>query len=747
MLRAIFEKIIKGEQLTDAEQIYLLLWAEKAMVLQPPPAQNITVVEQHIAPLEEMVFRVVDNYIRGRLSINNLGEISDQLGLVLAGEFRSGNDKAPGDGFSGVRIGYPPFAYDSEDWNIAGLNSDVLQFGLRASDGKAIAGGGAVILDAEGVTLPDSGDAFTLTTYNEASDTTSRTHFSLLNDSPHITTYELSSTTSRISNGDFETGDLTNWTETDPSGGISVQQVDGSYVAVFDNVTYSTHNITQNLSSAAAFGVVVTFRAKASSGFMALGITCGGATRGAYLYPEWRTYHIKFTGSTSDIKIQIGSTGIGYIDDIVVEPIDGNNQYGTITLDGASVIKYGLTVNQEGKTGNGTYFEVVGASSRKLIHAYTTANRVGINLPSGLPTANATLDVRGTVIINDDGEDADTRIEGDTDPDLIHTDASTDRVGIGIAAPTEKLDVVGNIKASGTVTGSNTTDEYLQDTVGAMVTGNTETGIAVTYDDAGGKLNFDAQTAGDARYAPIAKGVTNGDTHDHNGGDGAQINHTTLSNIGTYTHAQLDDIDNTGWLLRSETWTRTGDHTFTVSGDLTTTFRKGTKIRYKDGGAYEYGVVGSSSHAAGTTTVNLIPTTDYAMAAATITDKYISYIENPEGYPHIFAYTPTITASSGTYTTVSATGQFTVIGREITCSVIITITNNGTAAGSTYATLPVTALSGTYYLFGTEYQTTGNAGYGRISAADLTKMRIFKMDGTYLGGTGYIIAVSGKYFI
>jgi hypothetical protein len=47
------------------------------------------------------------------------------------------------------------------------------------------------------------------------------------------------------------------------------------------------------------------------------------------------------------------------------------------------------------------------------------------------------------------------------------------------------------------------TDEMAQDAVGAMVTGNTETGIAVTYDDAAGKLNFDAQTAGDARYAQI----------------------------------------------------------------------------------------------------------------------------------------------------------------------------------------------------------------------------------------------------
>jgi hypothetical protein len=41
-------------------------------------------------------------------------------------------------------------------------------------------------------------------------------------------------------------------------------------------------------------------------------------------------------------------------------------------------------------------------------------------------------------------------------------------------------------------------------------------------------------------FAPIANGVTNGNSHDHNGGDGAQISHTNLSNIGTNTHAQID---------------------------------------------------------------------------------------------------------------------------------------------------------------------------------------------------------------
>lgn len=41
-------------------------------------------------------------------------------------------------------------------------------------------------------------------------------------------------------------------------------------------------------------------------------------------------------------------------------------------------------------------------------------------------------------------------------------------------------------------------------------------------------------------YAAAASGVTNGNTHDHSGGDGAQIAHGNLSGIGSNTHATLD---------------------------------------------------------------------------------------------------------------------------------------------------------------------------------------------------------------
>lgn len=45
-------------------------------------------------------------------------------------------------------------------------------------------------------------------------------------------------------------------------------------------------------------------------------------------------------------------------------------------------------------------------------------------------------------------------------------------------------------------------------------------------------------TRGDLRYAPIAEGVTNGDSHDHSGGDGAQIDHGGLAGLADDDHAQ-----------------------------------------------------------------------------------------------------------------------------------------------------------------------------------------------------------------
>lgn len=70
----------------------------------------------------------------------------------------------------------------------------------------------------------------------------------------------------------------------------------------------------------------------------------------------------------------------------------------------------------------------------------------------------------GANVFNDAGADVDQRIEGDTDANLVFVDASTDRVGVGTATPTAKLQVNGSFALAAPVT---VTTDY---TVAAGVT-------------------------------------------------------------------------------------------------------------------------------------------------------------------------------------------------------------------------------------------------------------------------------------
>lgn len=60
------------------------------------------------------------------------------------------------------------------------------------------------------------------------------------------------------------------------------------------------------------------------------------------------------------------------------------------------------------------------------------------------------------------------------------------------------------------------------------------------------KLNADfLDSLSSADFALTAKGVTNGDSHDHAGGDGAQISHTGLANLNSSGYTHLTSIAHT----------------------------------------------------------------------------------------------------------------------------------------------------------------------------------------------------------
>jgi hypothetical protein len=84
------------------------------------------------------------------------------------------------------------------------------------------------------------------------------------------------------------------------------------------------------------------------------------------------------------------------------------------------------------------------------------------------------------------------------DANLTNIEAAITDIAVEATADLVGAMVTGNTETGITVTyqdADNTLDfevsaEYIADTVGAMVTGNTETGIAVTYDDADNTLDF-----------------------------------------------------------------------------------------------------------------------------------------------------------------------------------------------------------------------------------------------------------------
>jgi hypothetical protein len=81
---------------------------------------------------------------RQQQDVGQLSELSSDMGLQTAGEFRAGNGVEPGEGFSGVRM--------TAD-GVSGYDNDVLQSQMSATDGKITAGAGDVTIDADGIEI------------------------------------------------------------------------------------------------------------------------------------------------------------------------------------------------------------------------------------------------------------------------------------------------------------------------------------------------------------------------------------------------------------------------------------------------------------------------------------------------------------------------------------------------------------------------------------------------------------------
>ena len=165
---------------------------------------------------------------------------------------------------------------------------------------------------------------------------------------------------------------------------------------------------------------------------------------------------------------------------------------------------------------------------------------------------------------------------------------------------------------------------------------------------------------------------------------------------------QIDTNLRDGWTAANESWAYASASTITVPSGAASKYQKGDRLRWKQGGAYKYGVIVTVADTLLTIAVN----TDYTVADSAITDNYYSHQANPIGYPGWFAYTPTLTSNSAwtNAPTVGSNSSFCING--ITLTVRIDFTFNANSGGSSWvlATLPVNAVK------------TGFGGYGFSNA-------------------------------
>jgi hypothetical protein len=162
--------------------------------------------------------------------------------------------------------------------------------------------------------------------------------------------------------------------------------------------------------------------------------------------------------------------------------------------------------------------------------------------------------------VNEQGANLDLRVEGDTDTNLLFTDASTDRVGIGTSSPSYKLDVVGT---------GNFSQNLLVNGTGVSLSGHTHSSSQIT--------NFNSSVSGLLPVKDIIAGTgisisSNNGSYTINSTSttvtGYEILTTTKDTFNVtpnYLVGNLSVYYNGFKLLNGEDYTATNGSTFTLS--------------------------------------------------------------------------------------------------------------------------------------------------------------------------------------
>jgi polygalacturonase len=201
------------------------------------------------------------------------------------------------------------------------------------------------------------------------------------------------------------------------------------------------------------------------------------------------------------------------------------------------------TMHAEATTGTAGFLSA--SDKTKLDGVASSAAALGSSDPADI-SDDTPDDGSATVAAKEDHVHA----HGERGGGTLHDEATTSVAGFLSASDKTKLDGVssGAVSDHGALSGLSDDDhtQYIKHDLATaaddfLVASGIGVFIKKTLAEVKSILGLgSAAYTASSDYAPAAQGVTGGDSHDHNGGDGAQIDHVNLANKGTNTHSTID---------------------------------------------------------------------------------------------------------------------------------------------------------------------------------------------------------------
>ena len=231
-------------------------------------------------------------------------------------------------------------------------------------------------------------------------------------------------------------------------------------------------------------------------------------------------------------------------------PGDQSNEWGTTLNNNFDTIDTKLAIKDEDNMASDSASHL---ATQQSIKAYVDANALSLIDEDDMSTDSATRppsqqSVKAYVDAQVDTEDTiselnDTNISSLAAGQLLlyhNTNGNWTNATLTAGSNVSITNADGSVTIASTDTNTQLTEEQVEDFVGGMVSGNTETGISVTYQDADGTLDFevsDTTVAGDSG----STGITPGDTLTIAGGTNVTtaMSGDTLTITATDTNTQL----------------------------------------------------------------------------------------------------------------------------------------------------------------------------------------------------------------